>query len=200
VLNTFRPALDLIDEFVPLSFEVGQSARPSFGIHGRLLARDGLFARVSDFVAKTVHENLGFPIAEERMLPIAAFSLSRSLAVTVDRRSVKPSLIQCFLVAMAKRFPNGHEALGGAPLVPTVIDADAELTLWSMDPNIDHAACAALWREISTGGALDELEVQTTPKLYGSKERLTDLLFGVAVASLPTSAPILAEGAIQAWG
>jgi hypothetical protein len=169
-----------------------QSARPLSAIQGRLLPRDELFARVSDFVAKVAHEDVGLPIdVEDRMLPIAAFSLSPSLAVTVDRRSVKPSLIQCLLAALASQFSNGHEAIGKASLVPTVIDADAELTLWSAGTSINPVSSAELWREISIGGVLDEFEVQTTPKLYGSKERLTDLLFGVAVASLPTGAPML---------
>jgi hypothetical protein len=72
-----------------------------------------------------------------------------------------------------------------------VIDAAIELTLWGTGPGLDLSSAAKLWREIITGGTLDEYEMYTTPKLYGSKERLTDFLYGVAVASLPRGAPVL---------
>jgi len=192
VLNKFRPASNPIDEYIPRSFEAGRSARELSAIQGRLLQRDELFASVADFVANAAHKGLSLPTSiDYRMLPIAAFSLSPSLAVTVDRRSVKPSLIQCFLAALCNQISNEHKGVTNAPLAPTVIDAEIELTLWSSGTSINLLSSVQLWREISTGGTLDEFEMYTTPKLYGSKERLTELLFGVAVAYLPKGAPLL---------
>jgi hypothetical protein len=99
--------------------------------------------------------------------------------------------MQCFLAALRTEISSESDAATDAPLTATVIDAAIELTLWSPGSRIDLSSTPKLWHEIIVGGALDEFEVYTTPKLYGSKERLTDVLFGVAMACLPAGAPVL---------
>jgi adenine-specific DNA-methyltransferase len=179
-----------IDEFVPVSIDADRChAQPPI-IRGRFLPRDELFARVSDFVL-TSHKQLDLPSVEDRTLPIAAFILSPSLAVTVNRSAVKPALIQCLLAALCTQISNRNKGTIEAPLTPTLVDAQSDLTLWLPEHSRELYALVQLWNEISRGGTLDHFEIGTTPKLYGSKERLTDFLFGIAVACLPKGAPIL---------
>jgi hypothetical protein len=72
-----------------------------------------------------------------------------------------------------------------------MIDARAGLTLWVPEGLSIHDGVARLWDEIASGGAIDETDALTTPKLYGSKLRLTDVLYAVSAATLPFGAPML---------
>lgn len=156
------------------------------------LPRSDLFAGVADLLSEArppIVEGLWRKTADSiRLLPIAAFRVSPNSVITVDRQTVRPSVFQCFLKALGNVIPTEGQGLS---LSPTIVDAATELTIWTAGkpPYIERVA--SLWAEVKSGGILDELEVLTTPKLYGSKHRITQFLFGVALATLPPNSPIL---------
>ena len=163
-------------------------------VHCLLLSRDDLFVRAQTLLAhpSVASDNDGIAV-HSAPGPIALFRLAPRLAVSFNCELVQPAHMQCLLQAMRGRgYTTIPTARPNSPLVPAVIDKTCEFTLWSTGvPVVSAEEVSQLWREILTGGTVGEFEGLTTPKLYGSKERLTNFLHGVCVATLPEGSPIL---------
>jgi hypothetical protein len=180
VLSKFPPRTGSLAEFVPFASDAGGSVRQLFAAEMQPFPRNDLFAAIDREATETflsletkerqvaVHGNAEF---------IIAFRISPSVVVTIDRRFAKPAPVQCFLAALRAKFAQNLGGIIGGALRPTAIWPDIGLVLWSTEPLHDASAITQLWLEITRGGELDHFEVSTTPKLYGSKERLTETSF-----------------------
>lgn len=118
----------------------------------------------------------------------ARFKLGNGLVVELGNLDAPPASIQSLLAALSARALIGQRYGGQSDSV--VVDPLIGLQLREADPE----ACAAaidLWMAISDAAATHDNETATTPKLYGSKLRLTQLLVGAACTVLPEGAPIL---------
>ena len=183
----FRQSPDA--EFVPLLYD---SAGEVAQIKVRFLPRTDLFASTASFLANSeAWQSANVRVLGEIERPLAVFQFSRGLAVTINRHGAPPWAIQCFVTLLRDLCLHRVDGPLSPALSPFPIDDQAELIVWSKRQDIDLQALESFWRTIERGGRTTELEILTTPKLYGNKQRITDFLFGVAAATLPPGIPIL---------
>ncbi|MDZ4372422.1 MAG: DNA adenine methylase [Phenylobacterium sp.] len=145
-----------------------------------------LFGSLETHVAALL-ETCGLDQSAADVSPIAAFVLGNGLAITVAWEAVRASHLQCLIAAVAELAD--HHAEG--PLQPYSVDAACGLTLWSRGDLEEAPKIASIWRDITSMGEIDPFTVQTTPRLYGNKQRLTRFVAPVIATHLPEHAPVL---------
>ena len=119
--------------------------------------------------------------------PVAAFVLGSGAALTVGWEAVRASHLQCLIAAVGRLVQ--HDAEG--PLRSHSIDAPRGLTFWSRGDPGQALSITSIWHDIISIGEIDPLAVQTTPRLYGNKLRLTGFVAPVVTTQLPEHAPVL---------
>jgi hypothetical protein len=176
-----EPAGSTLDEFIPFRLDEAAAGGRVALAQGSVLERRDLF--------NIDRENLARNVSRSSRAGTAIFVVSEALKVSVDTTAVPPAAVQCFLAALSAAFPTKARR-ARRPLLPFILDEEIALTVWTSDA-ASHGQASELWNAISEGGSNDEAETATTPKLYGSKLRLTQLLVGAACSVLPIGAPIL---------
>jgi adenine-specific DNA-methyltransferase len=127
-------------------------------------------------------------LAQSKLIggPSAIFTLANGIEVGLGDLDAFPAPVQALIAAMSLEPGNGGAELDRA----TVIDPNVGLTI--RGGRADGVAKALeCWQTSMQAGVLDEAEVATSPKLYGSKLRLTSLIVGAAASVLPEGASIL---------
>ena len=175
-MNNHMPNLS---DYIPTRVTVA-SARIATG---RCLGQADLFAKTQDLASdvRSVWH------ADGRR-PDALFTLGNGLTVTVDTGLVRPAVFQSFLLALADRFGDSAAPVGGAAVI------DGESALAAVAGERDEAfvtGARQAWDRIRSGGTLEPIEAATVPKLYGSKARMTDLIWSAASAVLPDGTAVL---------
>lgn len=160
-------------------------------VEGLLLSRDDLFNQVQSLIDRFASAECG---GTGFSGPIVALKLTPRLAVSFNRDRVRPAHVQCFLKVLVDRYADALPAPANplSPLVPYEIDSTCEFNLWTIIVSVAHVdELRLIWLRIVSGGLVGEMEALTTPKLYGSKERLTNFLHAVSVAALEEGIPLL---------
>jgi hypothetical protein len=182
--------IDELSEFLP----------PDWGRHQAELQistfpRDDLFNRLTTFIRESkptrdtsvLKDTLGHI---ESFGPIAALSIGPQLAISFNRELAKPYIIQCFVVALTNLVANLTVEPEMHVPVSIVIDEEIELTVWCAR-GISAEPLTRIWSGMVEGAVVDEIESSTTPKLYGSKERIADFIVAGAIATVPAGATFL---------
>jgi hypothetical protein len=120
---------------------------------------------------------------------VTEFVISPDLKLTVDARKISPTAMQSLIGALWSAFPPKKKK-SGKPIAVKEIDENSKLTVWSSDPSARKIALD-VWKAVQAGGATSDLEAWTTPKLYGVKLKLTEMLVGSACSTLPAGSPVL---------
>jgi adenine-specific DNA-methyltransferase len=181
--------LDELSEFLPPGW-----SRQESRLQICTFPRDDLFNRLTTFIreSNSMSESPLLKYAGgdvESFGPIAALSIGPRLAVSFNRELAKPHIIQCFVAAIANAITNLPTPETRVP-VPIVVDENVELTVWSTG-GISTELLTSIWRGMMNGTSVDETESSTTPKLYGSKERIADFIVAAAIATVPAGASFL---------
>lgn len=119
----------------------------------------------------------------------AEFAVSPSVRIVVDTRAVVPAEVQSLIYVMREA-----EARAGVPVAGIhathEIDPSAGLSVTTSDSRLVETARDA-WHAVRALSSVSDVESRSTPKLYGSKLRLTTLLAAAVCSNLPAGAPIL---------
>jgi hypothetical protein len=163
----------------------------------RFLKADGEASRLAG--ARVVRSRPSDLLSEvERAVPddrglsavgFAEFAISSSVRIVVDTRAVVPAEVQSLIYVMrgAEAQTDGSVAGNHATYE---IDPSAGLSLTTSDPRLVETARDA-WHAVRALSSVSDVESRSTPKLYGSKLRLTPLLSAAVCSSLPVGSPIL---------
>lgn len=169
-----------LDVYLPKFLKVdGASTRPA-GARVARPHRNDLFADVE----RTVPDDHGLSA-----VGFAEFSVSPTVKIVVDTRAVVPAEVQSLIYVMR----DAEARIGGSPSRRNAtheIDPSAGLSVVTTDPRLVDAAQDA-WRAVRALSSVSDVESRSTPKLYGSKLRLTPLLAAAVCSNLPAGAPIL---------
>lgn len=120
---------------------------------------------------------------------IVEFAIPPVATISVDVQVVTPTEIQGLSGAL-RNFAREPASSKRHAVSTYDIDDAAGLRIRTSDPSIG-AAASDFWQAIRSSSSISETEARSTPKLYGVKLRLTQLLVGAACSSLPEGAPIL---------
>src|ERR1051326_693106 len=181
--------VDDLSEFLPPDWGNPRGLRVS------TFPRDDLFVRLTTLIRESNSIRGASPL-KDRMRgidsfdPIAALSIGPQLVISFNRELAKPHIVQCFAAAVADAVTNLPSEPKWSMPVPIVIDEEIELTIWSTG-RMDANPLKNMWSRIAKGAEPDEIEAATTPKLYGSKERIADFIVAGAIATVPPGTSFL---------
>jgi adenine-specific DNA methylase len=127
-------------------------------------------------------------LAQSKLIggPSAIFTLANGIEIGLGDLDASSAPVQALIAAMSLEPSNGADELERT----TVIDPNVGLTIRGGRSDV-AAKALGCWQTSIQAGVLDEAEVATSPKLYGSKLRLTSLIVGAAASVLPEGASIL---------
>ncbi|WP_316235269.1 MULTISPECIES: DNA adenine methylase [unclassified Bradyrhizobium] len=127
-------------------------------------------------------------LAQSKLIggPSAIFTLFNGIEIGLGDLDAPSAPVQALIAAMSLESMNGSAVLDRA----VMIDPNLGLTIRAAGEDI-VARAVECWQTSVQAGVIDEVEVATSPKLYGSKLRLTSLIVGAAASVLPEGAPIL---------
>jgi hypothetical protein len=170
---------DPIIDSIPLMLPRSERGHPL--AHARVVHGHDLFSG-REFLSA-----VDLPLSPARNT-LVLFTISPSVLVAVDIGAVRPPVIQCLLAGIAAHIQSRRINTDGE-LKEVVLDEQLGIVLWTIDSAIAGTALD-LWKAIHEAGDV-QADGPVTPKLYGTKLRMTDLLVGAASAVLPEGAPIL---------
>lgn len=119
----------------------------------------------------------------------AEFVISPSVRIVVDTRAVVPAEVQSLIYVLREAAVRTGVPVSGIH-VTHEIDPLAGLSVTSLDQRLIETARDA-WHAVRALSSVSDVESRSTPKLYGSKLRLTPLLAAAICANLPADAAIL---------
>lgn len=127
-------------------------------------------------------------LAQSKLIggPSVVFTLPNGIEIGLGDLDAPSAPVQALIAAMSLEPGNGSAELERA----VVIDPNLGLTIRAVRSDV-VAKAVECWQTSVQAGVIDEAEVATSPKLYGSKLRLTSLIVGAAASVLPEGAPIL---------
>lgn len=127
-------------------------------------------------------------LAQSKLIggPSAIFTLANGIEIGLGDLETSPASVQALIAAMSLE-SGGSVATSERA---SIIDPNVGLTIRGAHSGI-VAKAIELWQSSLKAGNLDDAEVATSPKLYGSKLRLTSLIAGAAASVLPEGASIL---------
>jgi adenine-specific DNA-methyltransferase len=169
-----------LDVYLPRYLKVGGASTQPTGARVVRPHRNDLFADVE----RAVPDDHGLSA-----VGFAEFSVSPNVKIVVDTRAVVPAEVQSLIYAMR----DAEARIGASPSRRNStheIDPSAGLSVITSDPKFVDAARDA-WRAVRTLASVSDVEARSTPKLYGSKLRLTPLLAAAVCSNLPAGSPIL---------
>jgi len=175
----FMPSDPALEAFLPKVVQAnGLDAPPPMSATARSERQNDLFADLDPVFPGGAPASRFVDFA---IPPVATISADVRAITTTEMQSLAASLRN---VARGSRLP-----LRGASAT-FEIDRSANLRIRTSDPSA-AALAQDVWRAIRSSSSTADAATQSTPKLYGVKLRLSQLLMGAACSVLPEGAPIL---------